>query len=568
MKGILALFFLVLLPINTLGGDPVLKFEDIQNQPRDNTECATGAFANALAQTAGNVSESDAEEIIQQWIYTTFSDEQTLKNVLACPEIANAADNDTIKFMPIQYTFPGGREIIINYATQPKVLKQRIAVANKRGTPSSDPNPRIGADDAVWTNTDPAWYAIMVTEHGALDNLVGPDKNNTISLDYIKNNIDSLYPSGRGGKCTDRSAIARNKTAVNTVMREQTVDIPNDTNDYYVAGDVNLQWISYSEIAFDVILTVATFGGSQLITGATKSARAARILQNMRPTMNALRNVPSVQQFIRLSAQLDNATDSLNKLDRISDAAEYARRSDEINDLTKRISDLEKADDRIKQYKQISKTFSDINAYRNTFRAVRGLRATKQTGNILARGFKAFKATNSGTKKLDKAAKIARKGMKTGRLNDWLFQSTLKNIGALGRVGAATGLAYGALQFVGGMYDWTDTQTGDFTNNIEFAPLLLLSADDLQGQENIVNHGMWLMWMGDSTFPSDDDAAYLQAMDFASKFHQDLTEYQGDTNTPCNVDIWVVRPIIRDPGTDHQSLYYLVMNDTPWTTSE
>ena len=82
MKGILALFFLVLLPINTLGGDPVLKFEDIQNQPRDNTECATGAFANALAQTAGNVSESDAEEIIQQWIYTTFSDEQTLKNVL------------------------------------------------------------------------------------------------------------------------------------------------------------------------------------------------------------------------------------------------------------------------------------------------------------------------------------------------------------------------------------------------------------------------------------------------------------------------------------------------------
>ena len=239
MKGILALFFLVLLPINTLGGDPVLKFEDIPNQPRDNTECATGAFANALAQTAGNVSESDAEEIIQQWIYTTFSDEQTLKNVLACPEIANAADNDTIKFMPIQYTFPGGREIIINYATQPKVLKQRIAIANKRGTPSSDPNPRIGADDAVWTNTDPAWYAIMVTEHGALDNLVGPDKNNTISLDYIKNNIDSLYPSGRGGKCTDRSAIARNKTAVNTVMREQTVDIPNDTNDYYVAGDVN-----------------------------------------------------------------------------------------------------------------------------------------------------------------------------------------------------------------------------------------------------------------------------------------------------------------------------------------
>ncbi len=553
----------------------LITYEDIKNQPRDNTECATGAFANALSQTASNVSEFDPEVVIQQWIYATFSEKAVLEQVLKCPEIANAADDETIKFMPIQYIFPGGREIVINYETQPKILKQRITLANKRGTPSSDPNPRIGGDDAVWTNVDPAWYAIMITEHGALDNFVGPDKNNTISLEYIKNNIDNLYPSGRGGNCTDRSAKSRDHTTINDVMRDQTVDIKDDTNDYYVAGDVNLQWLSYLEIALDVALTVITLGGSQAVTGVAKAARASRSLKNLATTAKSLRQVDKVADYAKLVDRLDAANDAIKKLDKAKDAAEYAKRTDEIKDLTKRMSDLEKADDRVKQYRQTTDAIKDMDKYLEALKAMKGLRKTKQTGNVIARGFKGAKATaktlkavNTGTKTLNKAARIARKGMKSGRINDWLFHSTMKNIGALGKVGRNVGLLYGTLKFVGGMYDWTETSTGDFTNNIEFAPLLLLSADDLQGQENVVNHGMWLMWAGDSTFPQDDDAAFLQAMDFASKFHEDLMEYQNDSNTPCNIDIWVVRPIIRDPGTDHQALYYLVMNDEPWTTAE
>ena len=553
----------------------LITYEDIKNQPRDNTQCATGVFANALARTASNVSELDPENVIQQWIYATFSDKAVLEEVLKCPEIANAAEDETIKFMPIQYLFPGGREIVVNYETQPKILKQRITLANKRGTPSSDPNPRIGADDAVWTNVDPAWYAIMITEHGALDNFVGPDKNNTISLDYIKDNIDSLYPSGRGGNCTDRSAVSRNTTAVNTVMREQTVDIEDDSNDYYIAGDVNLQWISYLEIALDVALTVVTMGGSQAITGTAKAARASRNLKNLATTAKNLQQVDKVADYAKLLNQLDAANDAIKKLDKAKDAAEIAKRTDEIKDLTKRMSDLEKADDRVKQYRQTADAIKDMNKYMDALQAMKGLRKTKQTGNVIARGFKgvkaaakSLKAANSGTKALNKAAKIARKGMKSGRINDWLFHSTMTNIATLGKVGRNAGILYGTIKFVGGMYDWTETSTGDFTNNIEFAPLLLLSADDLQGQENVVNHGMWLMWAGSATTPTDDDAAFLQAMDFATKFHQDLMEHQNDTSSPCNIDIWVVRPIIRDPGTDHQALYYLVMNDQPWSTAE
>lgn len=103
---------------------------------------------------------------------------------------------------------------------------------------------------------------------------------------------------------------------------------------------------------------------------------------------------------------------------------------------------------------------------------------------------------------------------------------------------------------------------------VDFSPFLLLSADDIQGQENVINYGMWLMWAGDSVSAADDDAAYLQAMDFAAKFYEDLKEHQGNSNSPCNVDIFVVRPILRNPGTEAAALYYLIMNDTPWTTNE
>jgi hypothetical protein len=57
-------------------------------------------------------------------------------------------------------------------------------------------------------------------------------------------------------------------------------------------------------------------------------------------------------------------------------------------------------------------------------------------------------------------------------------------------------------------------------------------------------------------------------MDFAQKFYQDLTEMQDETGRhACDVDIYVVRPIIRNPDTDSQELYWLVMNDEPWSTA-
>lgn len=532
------------------------------------TPCASRVFADALVQTANTVNEYAHETEIQTWIYQTFALPDVLNTVLACPEIAGVADDETIKFTPIQYIFPGGREIVVNYETQPRVLKQRLTLANKRDLPSGGDSPRIGAagDDAIWTNTDPAWYAIMVTEHGALDEFVGPDKNNTISLNYIKNNIDKLFPSGRGGKCTDRSAKSRDATAINTVMREHTVNIDDDTNDYYIAGDVNLQWISYAEMALDVVITVATFGGGAVITGATKSARASRALRGLGTTMKTLSKSDDVIKYIRTTRDAAKLADEIKALDKVADAAKIADKTRELDKLNETIKSLESIDD-VKKYRDATRTYSELNAYRHSLRGLRALRGA-QRGNIIARAVRATKSAMTGNKLISRAAKMGRSGKMSARVRDWLFNSTMKNIGVLGKMEATGGLLYGAIKFAGDMYDWTETSTGEFTSGVEFAPLLLLSADDLQGQENVVNHGMWLMWAGDSVSAADDDAAYLQAMDFAAKFHQDLSEYQNDTASPCNVDIFVVRPVLRNPGTENTELYYLIMNDEPWTTNE
>lgn len=605
----------------------------LYTEPAD-TECATAVFANALAANSNKISETADEIQVQEWINTAFTDGNVLREVLACPEFAELADDDAIKLLPIKYTFPGGREIVINYETQPKILKQRITLSEKRDLPS-DPNPRISADGgSVWTNTDPAWYGILVVESGTLDEFVGPNKNNTISLQWIEDNIDTIFP--RGGRCTSKSAIAGNREMINMAMKE-TVSLEDDTNDYYVAGDVSLRWISYLEIALDVVITIVTWGAGTAVVGASRAARASRALKNLGTSLRALSKLDSVRDYIRLGqratkaaeelkkldkimalddlAKLDRVADArayrrklnelkslydatdvdklkildeLSRIDRTTDAAGYARKLEELKALDKldgtadaaarakkleemqnyekTMRELESTDPNVRKYLEQSKTFSELNQYR---RALRSLRTVKQRGNLVARAWRSVRAAYSGGQKLRKAEKIARSSTLSGRIRDWLFQSTMRNATAMGRLERSGGLIYGALTFIGGMYDWTETSTGDFTSGIEFKPLGLLSADDLQGQENVVNHGMWLMWAGDAYSAADDDAAFLQAMDFANKFHFNLDTMQNDKNRHvCNVDIFVVRPIIRNPGTDNAELYYLVMNDEPWTTRD
>lgn len=690
------------------------------------TICATEIYANALKKSATPDMESLEEIIIRKWIYDTMTDPNVIREVLKCPEITGIDENEQIKFMPIKYTFPAGREITVNYETQPKVLKQHLLLAEKRSLPETDPNPKLSsADGTIWVNTDPAWYGIMVVEHGALNQFVGPDKNNTLSIKYIDQNIDSLYP--QNWSCTSKTAWANDTDAINEAG-VKTIGIgDDDSNDYYVAGDASLEWVGYAEIALDIVITIATAGGGTLALGATKSARMSKAIKNLSKILRRYElgeiKSPAVKKYIKNQEKLIKKTNEILDLKNakgVDNSAEIAKKKKELEKLHQQAKEFEKIDDvmffknntnnvaeymkyrqhatkledklkalrksngtvgkvdntpkikqiddeikqfddnlsklqkeinefnakgrknntqdyqqhniRIKkqkelQYKKAQKVkekrtlqsqdsveqtidnteeikklekqlentkdkikkfekLDDVSEYNKARKQYHELKQhminikrlttpSKQTGNVVARSAKrtweiakGIKAAWSGGSLIRKARKLGKASKFSGQARDWLFNTTLKNLGRLSKAFATTGIGYSVLKGIGDMWDFTETSTGEFTNNIEFKPLLLLSADDIPEYENVVNYGMWLLWKGHSFSAADDDAAFLQAMDFAGKFHEDLMEVQGETNSPCNVDIYVVRPIIRNPDSPDAQLYYLIMNDQPWTTAD
>ena len=313
-----------------------------QRYGNSDTQCANDIFYNALVNNSNAVSENDNESVVRTWAQQTMQSGDVLKQVLQCPEITSVSDTTTIHFSPVNYTFPNGRKLNINYSTQPRVLKQHLMLAGKRSLPNSNVSPRLGDmdDPAIYINTEPAWYAIMVVQHGALDNFVGPDKNNTVSLKYINDNIDDIYPHGYW--CTSKSAIALDKDTINQVVRE-VVALDDDSNDYYVAGDVNLEWVMYAEIAADVIMTVATLGGGTVVSGAIKGAQATKQAKNLMKSFKALSKLDDVKAYLNITRKIGRHTDDIAKLEKNIKYAEQYQKALKNGDKVRQAEILKEA---------------------------------------------------------------------------------------------------------------------------------------------------------------------------------------------------------------------------------
>lgn len=695
------------------------------SEKTEKTPCANQLFREALTDDMDELDENMPENELRVWLKETLLDPSVLVELLDCPEIANIDELDVVDFDPLGFEFENGRTVTVNYSTQPKVLKQKLLLEGKKSIPDSD-NPDIQdeSNGAVFMNSEPSWYGILVVQHDSLSQFVGPDKNNVIAVDYIIDNIKDIYP--KGYMCVSKSALANNNDTINTVIRKKVVNLEavggEDTNDYYVYGDKNLEWIMYAEIIADAILTVVTFGGGAIVSGALKGARAARVAMKLAKAANKLKKFKNVEKFMNFSSKIFTATQKAEKAEKslkyaakyekalhnarkfkgtkkglkyekkaqkyfnkskkidsrmttkrlntynleneaknarqeieattkelkefekgldeglssaksnLKNAEKAAKEADpdklkKFNKLEKELSDLkdiEQNEDFLKREKQIKKNrkvkariqeiekeiadmknadknISDYARAKNEVEEIESVGKYKKTteefgkmakylkgarprtGNIFARTLKTMKAGLTKAPDIGKARRTAAAGMssRSAKLKNWLFDQTLKNGARLAQFEAKTGLAYGALNFLGEMYDKTSTVSKEYSNGIEFKPFCLLAADDLEGYENVVNYGMWLMWTGASTDPADDDAAFLEASDFASKFAYALNEYMEDSSNNisssgyCNVDVYVVSLIVQldeenldEDGRPTGKLFYLVMNDVPWTSHD
>ena len=157
----------------------------------------------------------------------------------------------------------------------------------------------------------------------------------------INDNIDAIYP--KGNRCTSKSALAEDKDIINVAMHE-TVNIEDDSNDYYVAGDVSLQWITYLEMGLDVAITVLTMGGGTVVLGMTKSARASKTLKNLTGTLRKLSKTDSVVEYVKATKKYTDAAEELKNIDKAKDAAAYARKSDEVKSLADTMKRMEQSE--------------------------------------------------------------------------------------------------------------------------------------------------------------------------------------------------------------------------------
>lgn len=119
----------------------------LQTNPTDTT-CATRAFADALAANVDKVSEQSSEIEIQQWIHSTFSKPDVLQRVIACPEIASAAPNDDIKFIPIEYTFPAVEKLSLTMKPSRVYYSNACCWRTSAAPPTTAPA-RVSAPSAI-----------------------------------------------------------------------------------------------------------------------------------------------------------------------------------------------------------------------------------------------------------------------------------------------------------------------------------------------------------------------------------------------------------------------------------
>jgi hypothetical protein len=603
--------------------------------------CASRIYEDALRQYANEYQPDDIETMAATWTRDAFHDPDVLRQVIQCPEFANAPADEMVAVPPIPFTLPDGRRIALAHNTTPEIIRHYIAIADKhlRDVPASAEITDANGD--VWINTDPAWYGLMIVRAGSLDKYVAPGAANTISLDYIDKHIDEFMPENwHGGTfpsripmCTTGSALAANHDIINMAAHRTAADLGNDVSqndDFYVSAGTNLQWIGWAQVAADIALTVATWGGGTVLRMAMQPARlnkkwglAMRAMNiasrsdDVRGWRAAQAELKNLERLAETAQRTENLDDFRNTTHFVGDLGDEARNwtnmTDARNSMTRVLENqrdtIRRFEDmpNVKNYQRAGKDVANLNRLRASMGR---LGRIQKTGNVWTRIVKTIQNQRAGLRALRQSGKVLSrvKSARIGRgsasfmssahrralfrnTRDWTTDQMLRLGAVAGRTMMRGAGIYAGLKIIGDMWDFTQTATGEFTSNLDFKPLLLLNFDDLRGQENVVNHGMWLMWYGSGTLPQDDDAAFLQAMDFAEKFAEDIDDVQAEIaenpelraaqtakglamldnlmfihGTPgglCDIDIYVVRPVIRNPGTD-DDLYYLIMNDVPW----
>ncbi len=389
------------------------------------------------------------------------------------------------------------------------------------------------------------WYGILVVKKNSLDNVYNSDKP-FISPNYMKQHKDKYFPENSGKVlgmakgCTHGNHTANDNDVIN-LAAHKTMSEENSFftgNDYYVYDGEDVYWgtaMMVGEIALTLISLGVSAEAKAMSLTATNARAASEIGKIGKSTKNTIVAITDTQKA-------QKAAEAAKALTKTSTAADKAKVIQELKDAGITVSN------RVgyRQLQQIGTIISNASS-------------KVSWTSALIHGNKWRLLKNGATRIVPKAKNIFSSGASIGR--------TLA-IGALAYGGVKTADSFSDTAhdiFVSVLKaNGYSTATVPITDNPQYKDLKfnsfgLLSADNIEGHENDVSHGTWLQF--DSTGEIQLGDAENEAAAFAEAFAEDVRIYNKETPL-CDIDIFVVQPVIGDPlKTGKKDIYYLLYTD-------
>lgn len=371
------------------------------------------------------------------------------------------------------------------------------------------------------------WFGILVVKKGSLDKYANADVP-IISSEFMKRNRSTFYPDnsdkplGMWRGCTHSNHMAADNDVVNRAahltMNEE--DSFFTGNDYYVYDGQDVYW-GTAQLIGEVALALVTLGGSAAASGTAAAGQsisaASKMVTGVRLTKDA------------------------SKIDKAVKAAKAAQAGSSVAAKASRVDAI--------------KALADAGV---TVKA--GTRASqlKNIGNVVetaAKGIKPIAWTSAFTKPW----RLIKPGISSLKP---------KNIQALYGPGVSWGqrLKRASLT-VGGTalgvelikaFGYSSAAVNNYADGVSFNSFGLLSADDLEGRENVVSHGAWLQIEEGGAVNEDDPLN--EALAFAEAFTEDMIKINSE-DPQCDVDIYVVQPGISNKDKlGVREIYYVIQN--------
>ena len=379
------------------------------------------------------------------------------------------------------------------------------------------------------------WYGILVVQKNSLDDVYNSDKP-FISPNYMKQHKAKYFPAnsdkalGITSGCTHGNHTANDNDIIN-LAAHKTMNEPDSFftgNDYYVYDGEDVYW-GTAMLVGEIALALITFGVSAEVEAGMTGAKTAE-------------SIAAVGKSVRSVNVAKNATKEVQAAARAAKAATAANKKDVITQLGKVGIDVKNT----ASPAQLQKIGNIL------------LNARQNTGWVSALvGANKWRLLKNGVTRIVPKAK-----------------NIFSNGASIGRTLAIGALAYGGVKAADSFSDTAhdifisvlkangySTATTPITDNpqyknLQFNSFGLLSADDVQGHENDVSHGTWLQF--DSTGEMQLGDAANEAAAFAEAFAEDVRQY-NKANPLCDIDIFVVQPVIGDPlQTGTKDIYYLL----------